>query len=236
MDNSAIAVNNQATSRKIVQSNHTVPSAGQKDTYQQNVLLNGKAMSQLATDANFKREEGTKTVKRVGKNGNEHQPQYSHKNNRCLNCAGDHQTRDCPTRQQHQAPTTSNPASGTGIYQNHNQFSNTSPQHSSPSQQHCQQSQSTVGVTMPTLMVNNPPFQQGLQQQPPAPIPPVNQQTNYPVRPQQFNQQFTLPPLPQVSPLLTPPQPFNPQVPPYTFHNIHLLIALLRAVAILLFL
>ena len=86
---------------------------------------------------------------------------------------------------------TSNPVSSTGIYQNHNQFSNTSPQHSSPSQQHSQQSQSTVGLTTPTLMVNNPPFQQGLQQQPPAPIPPVNQQTNYQVRPQQFNQQFT---------------------------------------------
>ena len=119
------------------------------------------------------------------------QPQYSHKNNRCLSCAGDHQTCDYPTRQQHQAPTTSNPASGTGIYQNHNQSSNTSPQHSSPSQQHSQQSQSTVGITTPTLMVKNPPFQQGLQQQPPAPIPPVNQQTNYQVRPQQFNQQFT---------------------------------------------
>ena len=66
-------------------------------------------------------------------------------------------------------------------------------------------------------MVNNPPFQQGLQQQPPAPIPLVNQQTNYQVRPQQFNQQFTQPPLPQVSPLLTPPQPFNPQVPPLCF-------------------
>ena len=66
-------------------------------------------------------------------------------------------------------------------------------------------------------MVINPSFQQGLQQQPPAPIPPVNQQTNYQVRPQQFNQQFTQPPLPQVSPLLTPPQPFNPQVPPPYF-------------------
>ena len=33
-------------------------------------------------------------------------------------CAGDHQSRDCPMRQQHQANTTSNPASGSGIYQN----------------------------------------------------------------------------------------------------------------------
>ena len=105
------------------------------------------------------------------------QPQYPHKNNRCLNCVRDHQTCDCLTRQQHQAPTTSNPASGTGNYQNHNQSSNTSPQHSSPSQQHSQQSQSTVVITTPTLMVNNLPFQQGLQRQPSAPIPPVNQQT-----------------------------------------------------------
>ena len=63
-------------------------------------------------------------------------------------------------------------------------------------------------------MVNNPQFQQSLQRQPPAPIPPVNQQTNYQVRPQQFNQQFTQPPLPQVSQLLTLPQQFNPHVPP----------------------
>ena len=45
----------------------------------------------------------------------------------------------------------------------------------------------------------------------------VNQQINYQVRPPQFNQQFTQPSLPQVSPLLTPPQPFNPQVPPPYF-------------------
>ena len=60
MDNSAITVNNQATSRKIVQSNHTVSSAGQEDTYQQNILLNSRAMSQLMMDTNFKREEETK--------------------------------------------------------------------------------------------------------------------------------------------------------------------------------
>ena len=86
------------------------------------------------------------------------QPQFSHKNNRCLNCAGDHQSRDCPMRQQQQATTTSNPASGTGIYQNTSKFSNTSPPHSSHSQQHSQQSQSTVGVTTPTLPVTNPQF------------------------------------------------------------------------------
>ena len=116
---------------------------------------------------------------------------------------------------------------------------NTSPQCGSHSQQHSQQSQSTVGITTPTLTVTNPQFQPCFQQQPPAPVP----QANYQVRPQQFNQQFAQPSFSQVSPLLmTPqqlnthvPQPFNPQVPPPTFHNIHLLIALLRAVTILLF-
>ena len=144
------------------------------------------------------------------------QPQFSHKNNRCLHCAGDHQTCDCPTRQQQQAITTSNPASGTGIYQNTSQFSNTSPPHSSHSQQHSQQSQSTVGITTPTLTVTNPQFPQSFRHPPSAPVPQVNQQLNYQVRPPQFNQQFTQPFLPQVSPLLMPPQPFNPQVlPPY---------------------
>ena len=145
------------------------------------------------------------------------QPKFSHKDNRYLHCASEYKTHDCPTRQQHQAPTTSNHARGTGIYQNLNQFPNTSPQHSSPSQPHSQQSQSTVGVTTPTLMVNNPQFQQGFQQQSPAPVRQVNQQANYQVRPQQFNQQFTQPSLPQVSPLLMPPQPFNSQVPPPYF-------------------
>ena len=62
------------------------------------------------------------------------QPQFSHKNNRCLHCAGNHQSHDCPMRQQQQATITSNPASGKGIYQNTSQFSNTSPPHSSHSQ------------------------------------------------------------------------------------------------------
>ena len=153
------------------------------------------------------------------------QPKFLHKDNRCLHCASDHQTHDCSTRQQHQAPTISDHARATGIYQNLNQFSNTSLQHGSSSQQHSQQSQSTVGITTPTLMVYNPQFQQGFQQQPPAPVPQVNQQANYQVRPQQFNQQFTQPSLPQGSPLLMPLQPFNtqvlqpfnPQVPPPYF-------------------
>ena len=163
---------------------------------------------------NFERKEGARAMKlREEWKRAQDQPQFSHKNNRCLHCAGDHQTHDCPMRKQHQAPTTSNPASGTGIYQNTNQFSNTSPQHSSHSQQHSQQSQSTVCITTPTLTVTNPPFQQSFQHQPPAPVPQVNQQANYQVRPEQFNQQFAQPPFPQVSPLLMPPQQFNTHVP-----------------------
>ena len=87
------------------------------------------------------------------------QPQFSNKNNRCLNCAGNHRTCDCPMRQQPQASTANNPANGTGIYQSNPQFQNISPQ------QHSQQSQSTVGTSTPTLMVNNPPFQEGLHSQ-----------------------------------------------------------------------
>ena len=96
------------------------------------------------------------------------QPQFSHQNNKCLHCASDHQSHDWPMRQQHQANTTSNPASGPGIYQNTSQFSNIS--HTS------QQSQSTVGITTPTLPVTNPPFQHNFQD-----LPPINQQLNYQV-------------------------------------------------------
>ena len=116
-------------------------------------------------------------------------------------------------RQKQQATTTSNPASGTGIYQNTSQFSNTSPPYSSHSQQHSQQSQSTVGITTPTLPVTNPQFPHNFQHLPPVPVPQVNQQLNYQVRLPHF-QQFTQP---QVSPLQTPPQPFNPQIPPPYF-------------------
>ena len=134
------------------------------------------------------------------------QPQFSHKNDRCLHCAGNHQSHDCPMRPQ-QATTTSNHASGTGIYQNTSQFLNTSPPQSSHSQQHSQQSQSTVGTTTPTLPVTNPQFPHNFQHLPPAPVPQVNQQLNYQVKPPHF-QQFMQP---QVSPLQMPPQPFNPQ-------------------------
>ena len=128
--------------------------------------------------------------------GTQDQSQFLNKNNRCLNCAGDHQTHDCPTIKQHQAPTTSNPASGPGIYQINNQFQNTLPNHNSPQQQQPQQSQSTAGVTTPTLIVNNPQAPPDLQAQPQQ----INQHPPYQVRPP-LNAPF----IPQVNPLLTPP-------------------------------
>ena len=48
-------------------------------------------------------------------------------------------------------------------------------------------------------------------------VPQVNQQANFQVRPQQFNQQFHQPPVPQVSPLMAQPLQYNPQVPPPYF-------------------
>ena len=55
-------------------------------------------------------------------NRSQDQSKFSHKDNKCLHCASDHEAHNCPTRQQHQAPTASNHARGTGIYQNTNQF------------------------------------------------------------------------------------------------------------------
>ena len=40
-------------------------------------------------------------------------PQFSSHHNRCLQCAGDHQTTNCTMTQQRQTPTTNSPASGT---------------------------------------------------------------------------------------------------------------------------
>ena len=119
-------------------------------------------------------------------------------------------------RQQPQASTASNPANGTGIYQNNPQFQNNSPQQCS------QQSQSTVGISTSTLMVNNPPFQEGLhgqQQQPSTQTSQANQQAIFQVSPQHFNQQFHQLPVPQVGSLTAQPLQYNPQVLPPYFHQ-----------------
>ena len=143
-------------------------------------------------------------------------PQFSNTTDKCLNCAGNHRMCDRPTRQQPHAFPASNTANGTGIYKNNSQFQNHSPQ------QHSQQSASMVGISTPTLMVNNQLQmgpQQGQQQHPSPQIPPVSQQANSPIRHNQFNQRFQQPLMPQVSPLMAPPQQYNPQIPPPYFHQ-----------------
>ena len=141
----------------------------------------------------------------------------SNRTNKCLNCASDHETCYCPTRQQpHAPPPIGNPANSTGIYKNNSQLQNHSPQ------QHSQQSASMMGISTPTLMVKNPLQtgpQQGKQQHPLPQIPPANQHANPPIRHDQFNQQFQQPPMPQVSPLMAPRQQYNPQIPPPYFHH-----------------
>ena len=93
----------------------------------------------------------------------QNRPQFSNRTNKCPNCAGNHGTHDCPTRQQPHTATIGNPANSTGIYKNNSQFQNHSPQ------QHSQQSASMMGISTPTLMVNNQLQmgpQQGQQQHP----------------------------------------------------------------------
>ena len=68
-------------------------------------------------------------------------------------------------------------------------------------------------------MVTNPHLQAGLQsqqQQPSAPVPPMNQPENFQVTPQQFNEQFQQPPLTQISPIMAQTYQYSPHVlPPY---------------------
>ena len=82
-------------------------------------------------------------------------------------------------------------------------------------QWHLQQNQSTVGISTPTLMINNPLFQEGLhsqQQLPSTQVLQANLQTNFQLSPQHFNQQFHQPYVPQVSPLNTQSPQYNPHI------------------------
>ena len=100
---------------------------------------------------------------------NQDLPQFSNQNNRCLHCAGAHQTRDCATTRQWQTPTTNNPASGTGISMNnhtHNTPHYTSSQSNTQLPASHQHSQSTMHVQTPTLRINAPHFQPNLQPPP----------------------------------------------------------------------
>ena len=47
------------------------------------------------------------------------QPQYSNPENKCLHCAGNHRSHDCPARHQHQAPPATNPVGSTSTHSPH---------------------------------------------------------------------------------------------------------------------
>ena len=93
---------------------------------------------------------------------NQDLPQFLSRHNRCLHCAGDHQTSDCTTTQQQQTPTTNSPASGTGtsIHKNAPNPSHSSSHSNSQSPASHQHSQSTIHVQTPTLNINAPQFNQ----------------------------------------------------------------------------
>ena len=144
---------------------------------------------------------------------NEDLPQFSSHHNRCLHCAGDHQTANCTTTRQWQTPTTNSPASGTGtsIHQNAPNASHSSSHPNSQSPASHQHSQSTIHVQMPTLNINTPQFQSNLHQAPPPPLARNNQSTNYHTKQQQMHTPPTQPFNAQL------PQSFNPHVPPPYF-------------------
>ena len=162
----------------------------------------------------------------INKKRNKDLPQFSSRHNRCLHCAGDHQTTNCTTTRQWQAPTTNSPASGTGtsIHQNAPNTSHSSSHSNPQSPASCQHSQSTLHVQTPTLNINTPQFQSNLHQAPPLPLAQNNQGTNYHTNQQQMH---------------TPPtQPFNAQRPQsfnHIFHNICLLTVHLHIAPILRF-
>ena len=144
---------------------------------------------------------------------NEDLPQFSSHHNRCLHCAGDHQTANCTTTLQWQTPTTNSPASGTGtsIHQNTPNTSHSSSHPNSQSPASCQHSQSTIHVQTPTLNINAPQFQSNLHQAPPPPLAQNNQSTNYHTNQQQMHTPPTQPFNAQL------PQSFNRHVPPPYF-------------------
>ena len=144
---------------------------------------------------------------------NEDLPQFSSHHNRCLHCAGDHQTTNCTTTWQQQTPTTNSPASGTGtsIHQNapNTPYSSSHSNAQSPASR--QHSQSTLHVQTATLNINAPQFQSNLHQAPPPPLAQNNQSTNYHTNQQQMHTPPTQPFNAQL------PQSFNPHVSPTYF-------------------
>ena len=139
---------------------------------------------------------------------NDDLPQFSSHHNRCLHCAGDHQTTNCTMTQQQQTP---NSGTGTPIHQNSPNTPQSSSHSSSQSQASHPHSQSTLHVQTPTLNINAPPFPSNLHQAPPPPLTQNNQSANYHMNQQQMHTPPTQPFNAQL------PQSFNPHVPPPYF-------------------
>ena len=142
----------------------------------------------------------TRHVCQAGKPKDQHKrndnlPQFSSHHNKCLQCAGDHQTMNCT--QQQQTSSTNSPASGTGTPLHQNAPSTSCTSVHTNLQSPATHSQSTLHVQTPTLNLNAPPFPPNLHQ---APLPPhaQNRTNNYHTNQQQIH---------------TPPQPFNIQLP-----------------------
>ena len=138
---------------------------------------------------------------------NDDLPQFSSRHNKCLQCAGDHQTTNCTQQQQSSSTNTSTSGTGTSPHQNAPSTSCTSVH--TNSQSSATHSQSTLHVQTPTLNINAPPFPPNLHQ---APLPPhaQNRPNNYYTNPQQTH----TPPHPFNTQLS---QSFNPHVPPPYF-------------------
>ena len=63
--------------KKDFQSNCTVPSAGQEDTYPQGALLNSRATGQIMKDVNFGRKKKARAMKPTEKNAKGHRINHS---------------------------------------------------------------------------------------------------------------------------------------------------------------
>ena len=116
---------------------HTLANCPNKRRQQQNKIHKSENRQPEERRENWKRAQD--------------QPQYSNPENKCLHCAGNHRSCDCPTKHQHQAPPATNPVGSTGTHSPHYfpQFPNPSPQH------HSQQSQSMIRTSTLTLIVRN---------------------------------------------------------------------------------
>ena len=122
-------------------------------------------------------------------------PQFSTRHNKCLQCAGDHQTANCMQRQ---SSSTNTSTTGTGIPPHQHAPSTSCTSVHTNSQSPTTHSESTLHVQTLTLNINAPPFPPNLHQ---APLPPhaQNRPNNFYTNPQQTH---------------APPHPFNTQLPP----------------------